>query len=143
MKFRQQEINCVARAAGGHETGSATLLAIALCAITVVLGLLVADLAGFAAARAKAQAAADAAALAAAPITFRPFGAAGDPHAEAARFAAANGAELVECTCQRDFTWRLRSVAVRVEIAVSMFLLGDVVAGAVSHADFDPTRIAR
>ena len=125
------------------QEGSATLAALGLGLVCVLLALLVADIGVYLAGRAQAQAAADAAALAAAPVTFRAFGGGDDPAAAAASAAAGNGARLESCRCARDSGWRKRSVVVRVTVPVEMLLLGSDVATATSRATFDPTRLAR
>lgn len=114
---------------------------LALAAVVVVLGLLVADVSIYLGARARAQVAADAAALAAAPVTFRPFGAAGSAVDEARRFAAYNGAVLLECRCSPDQSWQSRTVTVLVSVPAELVLLGATEAMAWSSADFEPTRL--
>ena len=89
-------------------------------------------------ARVEASAAADAAALAAAPVTFHPFGARGSPAQEAARFAAANGARLVSCSCPVDRSWEPRTVTVRVEVPVRIWPFGGTAVAAVGRAEFVP-----
>ena len=84
------------------------MLAVAGLVLLLVVG--IADAGLILAGRHRAAAAADAAALAAAPVTFRPFGAAGTPTQEAARFAAMNGASIVTCRCSADGSWRARTV---------------------------------
>ena len=114
---------------------------LALAAVVVILGLLVADLSIYLGARARAQVAADAAALAAAPVTFRPFGATGSAVDEARHFAGRNGGALLECRCARDSSWRSRTVIVLVAVPVELVLLGPTEAKAWSSADFDPIRL--
>ncbi len=114
-----------------------------LAAVVVVFGLLVADLSIFLGARARAQVAADAAALAAAPVTFRPFGAAGSAADEAGLFAASNGGTLLECRCFHDPGWQSRRVTVLVGVRADLVLLGETEATAWSSAEFDPTRLGR
>lgn len=101
-----------------------------LGALGVTLSLLLSGLAtGLAAAstlRTRAQLAADAAALAAVAESGPSGG--GQHESEAARFAVANGARLLECLCQPGAT------AVQVRVAV-----GDVVADA--RATFDPAML--
>jgi secretion/DNA translocation related TadE-like protein len=78
---------------GSGETGGASLVALALTAFLLLVGLLAVDVGALAAARAGAQTAADLAALAA----LTPGG---DPGAaNAGAIAAANGAQLVGCDC--------------------------------------------
>jgi len=116
---------------------------LALAVVVLLCGLLVADLSLYLGARARAQVAADAAALAAAPVTFRPFGAAGSAADEARRFAARNGATLIECRCAPDPTWRSRAVMVHVSVSADLVLFGVTEATAWSSAEFDPTRLGR
>lgn len=101
-----------------------------LGSISIVLALLLAgfaaDLAAASTLRARAQLAADAAALAAVAESG-PYGR-GEHERTAARFAAANGARLLECLCEPAAT------AVQVRVAV-----GDVVADA--RATFDPSML--
>jgi len=124
-----------------EEQGSATLLLLAVACLVLILTVGVAD-AGIAfAARLQAAAAADAAALAAAPVTFRPFGAAGSPADEARRFAAANGAVLVACRCPIDPSWQPRVAEVVVERRVALLGIGAVTVRAESRAEFSPAAL--
>lgn len=123
------------------ERGSAAVLLLAVAGLVLLLGLGVAD-AGIAfSARLQAAAAADAAALAAAPVTFRPFGAAGSPAMEARRLASANGAQLIKCSCPIDRTWRPRVVEVAVERRVELLGLGTITIRAASRAEFAPVAL--
>lgn len=123
------------------DRGSAAVLLLAVVGLVLVLALGVAD-AGIAfSARLQAAAAADAAALAAAPVTFRPFGAAGSPAAEARRLAGANGAVLTKCLCPVDRSWRPRVVEVVVERRVQLFGLGTITVRASSRAEFAPAAL--
>ncbi len=72
------------------------------CALAIVLSAFTADIAEFASRRARAQTAADASALAAAAESA-PYGR-GSPEAEADRFAALNGAEVLRCLCDPGST---------------------------------------
>jgi hypothetical protein len=92
-------------------------------------------------ARIEVTAAADAAALAAAPVTFLPFGAAGTPLDEARRFAAANGARVVACTCSLDPSWEPRTVQVEVERVIHLWPAGRIVVSAVGRAEFSPAML--
>ncbi|MFV9672160.1 MAG: pilus assembly protein TadG-related protein [Acidimicrobiia bacterium] len=124
-----------------RDRGSAAVLLLAVAGLVLVLALGVAD-AGIAfSARLQAAAAADAAALAAAPVTFRPFGAAGSPAMEARRRAAANGAVLTKCSCPVDRSWRPRVVEVVVERRVELFGLGTITVRASSRAEFAPAAL--
>lgn len=125
------------------QRGAASLMMLALAAVVLVVGFLVADLSIYVGARARAQIAADAAALAAAPVTFRPFGADGSAWREAQQFAAANGATLLECRCPPDASWASRTVVVLVSVPADLVLLGSTEATAWSSADFDPTLMRR
>ena len=78
--------------------------------MTAALGLGIEVVGGAAARDARAQTAADAAALAA--IAESAPGGSGQPEAQARRFAAANGARLVECLCTPG------SSAMQVRVAV-------------------------
>lgn len=92
-----------------HERGAATVLAVGLLGVLVLLGCALAVVAALLAAHRTAQAAADLAALAGAAASAP--GGAGDPCAAAARTAAANGARLEACATEgRD---------VRVTVAVA------------------------
>ena len=102
------------------ERGSAALLLLGVAGLVVVVTIGVADVGLALGARLQAAAAADAAALAAAPVTFRPFGAAGSPAAEAGRLAAANGSVLTACRCPIDRSWRSRVVEVDVQRRVNL-----------------------
>jgi hypothetical protein len=86
----------------------------------------------------RAGAAADAAALAAAPVTFLPFGAAAGPAEEAARFAGANGSELLWCRCPIDRSFAARTVEVMVGLRVEFPVLGRRMVTAVGRAEFVP-----
>lgn len=123
------------------QRGAASLPLVGVIAVIVVLTLGVVDVGTYLAARARAVAAADAAALAAAPVTFRPFGAAGSPAAEAARFASANGARLVTCRCPVDRTLGRREVEVSVVVSVELLLLGAHRVRASGRAEFAPAAV--
>jgi Putative Flp pilus-assembly TadE/G-like len=124
-----------------RQRGAASLPLLGVCVLALSLALVVADVGLLLEAKARAGTAADAAALAAAPVTFRPFGAAGTPAQEAARFAGLNGARLVACACRVDETWRRRSVEIVVEADRSLILFGEVTVRARSRAEFDPSRL--
>lgn len=120
------------------ERGSAALLLLGVAGLVVVVTIGVADVGLALGARLQAAAAADAAALAAAPVTFRPFGAAGSPAAEAGRLAAANGSVLTACRCPIDRSWRSRVVEVDVQRRVNLIGLGSMTVTASSQAEFAP-----
>lgn len=104
-----------------------TVVAGALAAaLALLLAGFAADVAETSAIKAKAQLAADAAALAAVAESG-PYGG-GEHRRTAARYAALNGARLVECLCEPG------STAVQVRVVA-----GDVVADA--RAVFDPSRL--
>jgi secretion/DNA translocation related TadE-like protein len=114
------------------------VLGFGLVVVIAIFGLGVGLVGGVAVSYATAATAADAAALAAAPVTFRPFGASGTPRQEAARFAEANGATLISCTCPTDRSWLPRTVTVTVSRSIDLPVLGSVSVRATSRADFDP-----
>jgi Flp pilus assembly protein TadG len=104
-----------------------TLLAAGLSLVLIVtLGELTGEVGRASALRARAQAAADAAALAA--VAESAPGGGGDPAGEADRYAALNGARVVECLCEPGAT------AVQVRVAVD-----DVLADA--RAVLDPNAL--
>jgi hypothetical protein len=120
------------------ERGAASGLVLAVIVWGIILMWMVAAVGTAGSARMQAEAAADGAALAAAPVTFRPFGAQGTAAGEAARFARANGAELVSCLCRADPGWRARTVDVLVVVNARVPGLGVVAVHARSRATFDP-----
>lgn len=124
-----------------NEDGAIGLVLLAAAVVLMMLTLAVVAGGQLLSGRARAQAAADAAALAAAPVTFRPFNAAGSPAEEAARFAAANEAVLTRCACALDPSWEPRTVVVAVRHRVRVVLFGTTSVGAVAHAEFVPTRL--
>jgi secretion/DNA translocation related TadE-like protein len=121
-----------------NEHGSAGLTLIGVAAVVLLLVAALGSVGAYLNARVQVSAAADAAALAAAPVTFLPFGAPGGPAEEAARFAALNGAELVECTCPVDRSWEARTVTVEVAREVGLGPFGTVRVTARSRAEFVP-----
>lgn len=124
-----------------RERGAAAPILLGVAGFVLVLAVGIADVGILFAARLQAAAAADAAALAAAPVTFRAFGAAAGPVAEARRLASANGARLVECTCRTEPSWDARTVLVTVERRVALIGFGAVTATASSSAEFDPAKL--
>ena len=126
-----------------RESGAAAVVVLAAALVLALLGAALGAVAGYVIARAQAVAAADAAALAAAPVTFRPYGTTRSPHAEAARFAEANGARLVRCACRVDRSWRTRAVEVEVERTARLVLFGVLRVRAVSRAEFAPVDTLR
>ena len=123
-----------------NERGSVTVLVLGVIALTAVLGMMLGTVGQFLTARSQAQTAADAAALAAAPLTFRPYGSERGPAGEAARLAAANGAQLVRCDCSTDRSFAVRVVEVEVVREVSLLVLGTHKVRAVAAAEFTPVR---
>lgn len=131
------------RSNAAAESGSASLVMLALAAVVVIFGLLIADVSVYLEARGRAQVAADAAALAAAPVTFRAFGSSGSASDEAAAFAVRNGAQLISCRCAQDGSWRTRIAEVTVAVPVELTILGATTVRAWSSAEFVPTDLAK
>ncbi len=121
-----------------RETGAAGLLVAALAAVSLIACLLVVDVARVVSAQTQLAGAADAAALAAAPVTFSRFGTDGVPVRAAAAMAAANGAELIACTCVVDSSWSARTVTVTVGAVVDLVVLGDRLLTRRGAAEFRP-----
>ena len=109
-----------ARARLCDERGAASVVGAGILAVLLMLLLLSVDAAHLLAAAARAETAADAAALGAAQELALPSSS--TPEAEAGRFAAANGGELVSCVCAAGSTEVV--VTVRV-VAGGMLVLGD------------------
>ncbi len=114
------------------------VLAVGLLATGLVL-----DASRVAATRARLTSAGDAAALAAAPLTFARFGTTALPERAAAETAFANGAQLEQCRCDIDRTWRPRTVVVTVSAEVELLLLPDRSLRAKAAAEFRPVDLAR
>jgi len=121
-----------------RERGAAAVLLLGVAAVVLALVAVLGAVGAYLRARVEAVAAADAAALAAAPVTFLPFGAAGTPSEEAARFASANGARLLSCACPVDHSWEPRTVTVRVARELRLWPAGSLTVTAVSRAEFEP-----
>jgi len=85
------------KTAVGDERGSATLVAVAVVGLILVLSMGVADLGRVLIARSRARTAADAGALAAVQELALPSGL--DPSAAARDYVERNGAVMVACTC--------------------------------------------
>jgi hypothetical protein len=117
------------------------VLILGVVALLVVFGVMLGTVGHYLTARSEVQAAADAAALAAAPVTFRPFGSQGNPGAEAARLAIANGARLARCLCPIDRSWTSRVVEVLVIREISLVVLGRREIRAVAAAEFAPVEL--
>jgi secretion/DNA translocation related TadE-like protein len=93
------------------ERGSTSLVAVAIVAVVMVLALGATDLARVLIGSTEAQNAADAAALAAAQELALSSG--NDPADLGARYAALNGAELIDCRCEPGSFEALVTVRVR------------------------------
>ena len=117
------------------------MLVVGFIGLLVVLGLMLGAAGQFLAARSRVQAAADAAALAAAPVTFRRFGSSGDPAAEAARLAEANGAQLIRCLCSVNRSWDSRIVEVEVGEEITLVGLGFMEVRGTAAAEFVPIQL--
>lgn len=116
------------------EDGSALWLGWVGLATTVLVLVLVVDLAAYLVAGARAQAAADAAALAAVAVSDPRSGLAGDPRAVAARVAAESGGGLRRCDCARRRGEVAVTVAIPVRaVAVSRFAGRTVTATSRAH----------
>lgn len=98
------------------ERGNASVAVLSLAVMVMILIAGLGDLAIFYLARAKAQTAADSAALAAASELVPGLGK--DPTGQAARFAGANGAQLMGCDCR----FGSKSAQVRVAVPVQFIL---------------------
>ena len=123
------------------DRGAAGIATAAVAGLVLLFTVALVVIAGAQVARLRATTAADAAALAAAPVTFLPFGAAGSPADEAARFARLNGAALVSCDCPVDRSFAVRSVTVRVRVTVEVPLVGGIEAEATGRAEFAPAAL--
>lgn len=121
----------------GVDRGSATVVVALIMAILLVAVVGLGSLTVLYGVRAEAHNAADAAALAAAVGTYPPAGA-GDPFAEAARYAAANGALVVSCECAIDSSLGVRSATVIVEKEVTVPFFGTLGVRAGATGEFDP-----
>lgn len=121
----------------GVDRGSATVVAALLVAMVMAALGGLGSLTVLYGVRAEANNAADAAALAAAVATY-PLAGAGDPRAEAARYASVNGAELVSCDCPVDSGLDVRSATVIVEKKVTVPFFGTLGVRAGATGEFDP-----
>lgn len=119
------------------DRGAATVVAALLVALVMAAVVGLGSLTVLYGVRAEANNAADAAALAAAVATYPPAGA-GDPRAEAARYAGVNGAELVSCDCLVDSGLDVRSATVIVEKEVTVPFFGTLEVRAGATGEFDP-----
>lgn len=119
------------------DRGSATIVVTLVAAMVLTATVGLGSLTVLYGVRSEANTAADAAALAAAVATYPPAGA-GDPRAEAARYAGANGAVVVSCDCTVDPRLEVRSVTVIVEKAVTVPFFGTLGVRAGATGEFDP-----
>lgn len=120
-----------------RDRGSSTILALTLVSVLILVAAGLAGVGRLLAAHVQATAAADAAALAAAPLTFL----GGDPAAEAAAYAARNGARLIRCRCEVDPSFDKRVAAVEVIDQVRLPFWGDVTVRGRAAAEFDPLQL--
>lgn len=119
------------------ERGSATVVVALVVALTLAALVALGSLTVLYGVRAEVNNAADAAALAAAVATYPPAGA-GDPRAEAKRYAGANGAFVVSCDCPVDSGLDVRSATVIVERKVTVPFFGTLGVRAGATGEFDP-----
>lgn len=124
-----------------HDEDGSMLVGFGLSVVLLLFIVGVGIVGAAATAYATAASAADAAALASAPVTFLPFGATGTPRQEASRFAKANGASLVSCSCPVDPSWDKRTVSVTVVRTISLPVVGQLRIVATSRAEFDPMKL--
>ena len=108
------------------ERGSVTVFAVGVLVLGFLLVVALAAVGQVLIARSRVVTAAEAGALAAAPVTFRPFGAAGSATAEAALLVRANGAELLSCSCSHDPGYAPRTVTVTARLPVTVLGLGEM-----------------
>lgn len=115
-----------------NERGSVTVLAIAISAVILVVGLMMVTVAGVVSAAFHARTAAEAAALAAvSPVVD-------DPRAAARGVAALNGARLVRCECPgRVRTGRVHA-HVWVETVIRTPFFGTLTLPADAQAEYVP-----
>lgn len=125
----------------GTDRGSATLAAVGVLALALVLAAGVTAIGQVSIARNRVAAAAEAGALAAAPVTFRPFGATGTATDEAARLVRSNGATLLRCECRPDRGYDPRTVAVTATVTVDVLGLREVRVEATAVAEFRPVAL--
>jgi len=124
---------------GPTDAGAATIMALAIVSVLVLVAAGMAAGGRLLAAHVQATAAADAGALAAAPLTFL----AGDPHQEAVRYVSQNGANLVRCICRKDVSFRVRVITVEVSKPAELPLFGALTVRARAAAEFDPMDLIR
>ena len=114
------------------ERGSASILAVAVSTLVLLLGLSVVAAGGLVSAAFSAQTAAEAAALAAVSPAVT------DPIAAARNVAALNSASLVSCRCPRPGSPPPWVAHVRVEKVVAVPFFGDLIVQATASAEFMP-----
>ncbi|MBO3723559.1 flp pilus-assembly TadE/G-like family protein [Actinomyces bowdenii] len=112
---RGRPIRCLTRRPDGDETGAGTVMALAIIAVALSLGLGAIGLIQAQGASGRARSAADLAALAGATALSSVL-APGDPCATAERVARANGARLTSC--------RISGEDVSVDVVVPVRILG-------------------
>lgn len=120
------------------DRGSVTVLAVGALVLALLLAAGVTAIGQVLIARSRVIAAAEAGALAAAPVTFRPFGAAGSPTDEATRLVRSNGATLVRCDCRPDPGYGARTVIVTATANVNVMGLRETRIEATAAAEFRP-----
>ena len=119
------------------EDGSILALGWAGLAVTVVMLVLIVDLAAYLVAASRAQAAADAAALAAVTVSDPRGRSPGDPVAVARQVARANGATLVSCRCAHGETHVVVTVRASVH-AIAATRFGHRAVHATAEAELVP-----
>ena len=125
----------------GSDRGSVTVFAIGALALALVLMAGVTAIGQVVIARNRVTAAAEAGALAAAPVTFRPFGAAGSATDEAARMVRSNGATLIRCDCRPDPGYNPRTATVTAMVKVNVMGLRETRIEASAVAEFRPVAL--
>lgn len=123
------------------ERGSATIAAVGVVVLGLVLMYGLAAIGQVVLAREKVVAAAEAGALAAAPVTFRPFGATGSPSEEADRLVRANGARLVRCSCPYDPGYGPRTAVVTARLRTAVLGFREITMEATAAAEFSPVAL--
>lgn len=114
------------------ERGSASILAVAVSTLVLLLGLSVVTAGGLVSAAFGVRTAAEAAALAAvSPVVT-------DPIAAARKVAALNNASLVMCRCPRPGSPPPWIAHVRVEKVLAVPFFGDLILPAAASAEFVP-----
>lgn len=122
----------------GTDRGSVSVFAAGALVLALVLAAGVTAIGQVLIARNRIIAAAEAGALAAAPVTFRPFGAAGSATDEAARLVRSNGATLVRCDCRPNPGYGARTVIVTASANVNVMGIRETRIEATAAAEFRP-----